>query len=198
MRMSFQNSAFRSQMYGVYITRSSGYLGSLDGGLVCGTGKPPKYTAEQYADLKKKANSTSEVKTLQDKEEIQRKLSNLNKRFCKSGKCELDETVGQALCTGNKNILFENGKGCNQGELAKTLAIGQKPDPIPAGGKQGIQDSLGKNCKSGKCYWNEKIGQAICGDGDDGGKPISTTKANSGSLITGTHVLVIVATAICL
>jgi hypothetical protein len=158
----------------------------VDNGLVCGNGKPPKYTEAEYAALKKKAIETSPqaAKKFQDKEDIQRNFAAKKEiiELCKSGKCEFQEKIGENLCIGGPKILFENGKGCSMGEPVKTLPAGQKPDPIPSGGQKGIQDSLGKNCKSGKCHWNEKIGQAICGDGD-GNKPAASTKTPSSSSV---------------
>jgi hypothetical protein len=161
------------------------FLGTVPGGLVCSNGKSPTYTAEQYAALKKNASKSLEDSELFEKQEkFQRKLAGItsSRSHCKSGKCEFDEKIGQGLCVGNEKILFENGKGCSMGESAKTLSAGQNPDPIPEGGTKGVQDSMGKNCKSGKCYWNKKIGQAICGSDAD-----ESATTNPGSVIKESH-----------
>ena len=101
--------------------------------------------------------------------------------FCKSEKCYYDKDKKDILCraysenpnTGNK---FEDGRNCENGASPKDVSpeekakidaflsqAGSDRDGAEKGFSRYGNDLYGRNCKSGKCYFDSRNGLLVCG-----------------------------------
>jgi len=166
--------------------------------LSCNRANAPLHTPAEYAELKRNisGNATAMAK-LKKAEDREKGIAMFAEAIasCKSKQCRFDESVGEALCyggDGTNNAMFPDGKGCNNGEAASKPVDG--PTPKPAAPDSDVLNYLGKNCQSGKCHWNEKTNQAVCGL-----DPANSTPNSKASVKSIYHGLVVSAVlCICL